>query len=113
MGPKTTAPDNAPSAASPTRSPASVADGTHQIAITAATTIFFMLYLPAIHARSELRLLHFARVRTGSCSQSSAKLQRWETAWGHVNTASVHWRCDVEASQCPLWVKSGHCGPGQ
>jgi len=28
-GPKTTAPDNAPSAVSPTRSPASVADGTH------------------------------------------------------------------------------------
>src|SRR5262249_60967128 len=46
-GPKTTAPDNAPNAASPTRSPANVADGTHQIAIRAATTVFFMLRLPA------------------------------------------------------------------
>jgi putative acetyltransferase len=63
-----------------TRSPASVADGTHQIAITAATTIFFMLCLPAIHARGELRLLHFARARTATCSQSSAKLERRETA---------------------------------
>jgi hypothetical protein len=43
MGPKTTAPDKPPKAASPTRSPASAADDMHETAITTAATIFFML----------------------------------------------------------------------
>src|SRR5215510_14195760 len=47
MGPKTTAPETAPSAASPTRSSASAGDDAHQIAIAAATAIFFMGNFPA------------------------------------------------------------------
>ena len=64
MGPKTTAPDTAPSAASPTRSSARVADGTHQIAITAAITIFFMMW-PSPQTFGEHQLLfHLARSRS-------------------------------------------------
>src|SRR5262249_7213752 len=38
--------------------------------------------------RGELRLLHFARVRTASCSQSLAKLERWEAG---PRACEYHW----------------------
>jgi hypothetical protein len=58
MGPKSTAPDTAPSAASPTRSSASVGEGTHQIAITAAAAILFMDASPQIISERALRILN-------------------------------------------------------
>src|SRR5262245_13968041 len=86
-GPKTTAPDNAPSAASPTRSPASVADGTHQIAITAATTIFFMSCLPANHAALRTSTSSFRPPK--NCLLLPIFGQIRATDQGHVNTTSV------------------------
>jgi hypothetical protein len=64
MGPKTTAPETAPSAASPTRSSARVADGTHQIAITAAITIFFMMWPSPQTVADHQLLLHLRRSRS-------------------------------------------------
>src|SRR5215475_3979469 len=88
-GPKTTTPDNAPSAASPTRSPASVADGTHQIAIAAATTIFFMLCLPALHARGAVRFRHFRPRKNCFLLPIFGKIRAVEEAQRHVNTNSA------------------------